>query len=185
MLGVHKNFLDFEILETGNTKTLVFADSSQYMKPPDRPLLEIYLPGFNKNLLVNIVAGQINTFNSNTLGLGKSLDTTFLQDLPDGVYQFRYKICPYNLIFITKSRIRMTILINKLRSLMNQLDLAGDNCPEATDVQIQKQIIRVNILIQGADSAARKDDCTRASKFYQLADKMINDLSNKFCKNCN
>jgi hypothetical protein len=55
MLGLHTNILDFEVLETGNLKTIVFVDSSQYMEEPDRPLLEVILPGHTKFFLVNVI----------------------------------------------------------------------------------------------------------------------------------
>jgi hypothetical protein len=66
-LGISKSILDFEVLETGNELTLVIIDSSQYIEYPERPLLEITLPGFNKYVLVNFIASSVNTFNSNTL----------------------------------------------------------------------------------------------------------------------
>lgn len=183
MLGIHRNHLDFEILETGNIKTLVFVDSSQYMEPPDRPLLEVFLPGFNKYLLTNVIANQVNTFNSNTLGLGPSLNVNFLQDLPDGVWSFRYKICPYTLIFIDKKHMRVTQLQCKLNDLYNHLSLDGCECPTQTDEFIQKQLTRINILIEGAKSVVNLDS-VKAGKYYHLANKLIDDLLHKFCKNC-
>lgn len=184
MIGVHKDYLDFEILETGNTKTLVFMDSSQYMKPPDRPLLEVFLPGFNKYLLTNVVPSQLNTFNANTLGLSQTLNVNFLQDLPDGVWEFKYKICPYDLIYIVKKHMRITMLTNKLRALYNDINLDGCDCPDQTSAYINKQLTQINVLIRGSQLVVNKDS-KKASKYYKLADKLIGDLVKKFCKNCN
>jgi len=184
MLGTHRNYLDFEILETGNPKTLVFVDSSQYMESPDRPLLEVFLPGFHKYLLTNVVSSQVNTFNSSTLGLNKTLNINFLQDLPDGVWSFRYKICPYDYIFIDKKHMRVTLLMNKLNTLYNHVEIDGCSCPTQTDVFIQKQLTRIHILIEGAKSVVNIDS-VKAFKYYNLASKMIDELLKKFCKNCN
>lgn len=184
MLGIHSNHLDFEILETGNPKTLVFVDSSEYIKAPDRPLLEVFLPGFNKYLLTNVVASQVNTFNSSTLGLNKVLNINFIQELPDGVWSFRYKICPYDLIYIDKKHMRITQLLRKLGMLYNDIEIAGCNCPTKTDVYIQNQITRINILIEGAKSVVNLDSI-KAFRNYNLANKLVDELLEKFCKNCN
>lgn len=184
MLGTHRNNLDFEILETGNTKTLIFVDSSQYIGHPDRPLLEVFLPGFSKYLLTNVVASQVNTFNSSTLGLNKSLNINFLQDLPDGVWILRYKICPYDFIFIDKKHMRVTQLLVKLQNLYNEISIEECDCPTQTDSFIQKQLTRIHILIEGAKSVVNLDS-SKAQRYYQLANRLIDDLSKKFCKNCN
>lgn len=184
MLGIHRNHLDFEILETGNPKTLVFVDSSQYIESPDRPLLEVFLPAFNKYLLVNVIPGQVNTFNSSTLGLNSALQINFLQDLPDGVWSFRYKICPYDFIFIDKKHIRVTQLICKLSEVYNTISIDGCECPTQIDVFIQKQLTRIHILIEGAKAVVNLD-YIKAGRYYNLANKLVDDLLHKFCKNCN
>jgi hypothetical protein len=184
MQGIHRTYLDFEILETGNPKTLVFVDSSQYMEAPDRPLLEVFLPGFNKYLLTNVVAGQVNTFNSSTLGLNETLNINFLQELPDGVWSFRFKICPYDLVYIDKKHMRVTQLVAKLNFLYNELSIDGCSCPTKTDAFIQSELTRIHILIEGAKAVVNIDS-VKAYKYYQLADKMIEQLLKKFCKNCN
>jgi hypothetical protein len=182
-LGIHKTHLDFEILETGNPKTLVFVDSSQYIQPPDRPLLEVFLPGFNKYLLTNVVANEVNTFNASTLGLGTTLNTNFLQDLPDGVWSFRFKICPYEFVFTDKKHMRVTYLMSKLSRLYAEISIDGCECPDRTDVYIQKQLTRIHILIEASKSIVNIDS-VKAFRYYQLANKLIDELSHKFCKNC-
>lgn len=184
MLGTHRNYLDFEILETGNPKTLVLVDSSQYMEPPDRPLLEVFLPGFNKYLLTNVVASQVNTFNSSTLNLNPTLNINFLQDLPDGVWSFRYKICPYDYNFTDKKHMRVTLLQGKLNRLYTHVSIDGCSCPTQTDVFIQKELTRIHILIEGAKSVVNIDSI-KAFKYYNLANRLIDELLEKFCKNCN
>lgn len=182
-LGIHSNTLDFEILETGNPKTLVFVDSSQYIGPPDRPLLEVFLPGFNNYLLTNVASGVVNTFNSSTLGLNETLKINFLQDLPDGVWQFRYKICPYNYVFVDKKHMRVTQLTIKLRDVYNKLSLEACDCPTQQDVYLQNRLNQINVLIEGAKSVVNLDS-TKAFRYYNLADKLADDILNKFCKNC-
>lgn len=184
MLGTHRNHLDFEILETGNPKTLVFVDSSQYMEKPDRPLIEVYLPAFRKYLLANVVSSQVNTFNSSTLGLNQALGNHDLIDLPDGVWTIRYKICPYDYTFIDKKHMRVTILMGKLNRLYAHVQIDECSCPTKEDVFIKERLAQVHILIEGAKAVVRVDE-NKASRYYQLADKLIDELLQKFCKNCN
>lgn len=181
-LGLHKNILDFEILETGNTKTLVFVDSSQYDGVPDRPLLEVIMPGYTKYFLVNVAANQVNTFNSSTIGFNKVLLQSELVDLPDGVWSFKYKICPYNYVYVIKHTMRVTQLLKKVEKILNQVDLG--ECSTKDDEELQKSFSRIYILIEGARAAAKAGDTNKAYNYYQLADKLAQKQLDKFCKNC-
>lgn len=181
MLGIHEHVLDFEILETGNTKTLVFLDSSDYMEEPERPLLEVTMPGYTKYFLVNVVSKQVNTFNSSTLGLNQVLLQSQLVDLPDGVWQFKYKICPYKYVYKIKKHIRVTMLINKLKTLYNKIDLS--ECAGTDNKELQKLLVQIHVLIEGA-KAAVENDSKKAQTYYRLADKLVQKALDKFCKNC-
>ena len=181
MLGVHQNTLDHEILETGNPKTLIFVDSSVYMEEPDRPLLEVLLPGYNKYLLVNYVAKQVNPFNSGTLGLNRTLSNSDLIDLPDGIWQIKQKICPYKYIFIVKKHMRVTNLLLKLASVYEHIDLM--DCQSKDDKLLQLDLARIHTLIEGAQLVVNKDS-KKAYDNYHLADRMTETLLRKFCKNC-
>jgi hypothetical protein len=181
MLGLHAHVLDFEILETGNPKTLVFVDSSQYMEEPEAPLLEVIMPGYTRYLLTNVIAKQVNTFNSSTLGFNKVLNQAALTELPDGVWQYKYKICPYKYVFIVKKVMRVTLLLNKLRDLYNKIDLS--ECGGKEDRDLQFTLTRIHILIEGAKADAEKNT-KRATEYYKLADKLIQKALDKICKHC-
>lgn len=180
-LGLHKSILDFEILETGNTKTLVFVDSSQYDGEPDRPLVEVTLPGYTKYFLANVTAKQVNTFNSSTLGWNQVLVESKLVDLPDGIWKFKYKICPYKYIYKVKYHMRVTQLLKKLELLFNEIELT--DCSSKDDDELQKIIGKIYILIEGAKSVVNKDT-NKAYEWYQLANKLVEKQLDKFCKNC-
>lgn len=181
MQGVYRNYLDFEPLETGNEKTLVLVDSSSYMQEPEAPLIEVYLPGFNKYLLRPFIAKQVNTYNSNTLGLTQSLQQEGITILPDGVWRIRYKICPYDLVFIDKTFMRVTVLLNKLAMVYNNIDLQA--CPGKTTDDLFHQLAYVNILIEGAKAAACVDE-KKAMGDYNTANKIVNELLGVHCKSC-
>jgi hypothetical protein len=181
-LGIHKDILDFSILETGNAKTLVFIDESSYKDPqPERPLLEITMPGYTKYFLANIDAKQVNTLNSSTIGWNQVLVESGLVDLPDGIWKFKYKICPYPYVYKVKNVIRVTQLLKKIETVLNEIDLSESSSKEEDDFQVT--LSRVYILIAGAKAAVNKDS-NKAYGYYQLADKLVQKLINKFCKSC-
>lgn len=182
MKGIKRQILDFEIIPTGNPKTLVFIDSSNYFSEPEKPLLEVTLPGYSKYFLLNVVARKVNTFNSNTIGLTSLLNGDVLVDLPDGIYSFRYKICPYDKAFIDKKFFRTTLIEFKLADLYDQLE--KEDCTRKEDKELQQQLAEIVVLIEGAKALANKNE-KKATKFYQLADSLISSLLNDTCKTCN
>lgn len=182
-LGIKRNELDIDILETNNELSLVIVDSSTYIEPPDRPLLEVYLPGYSKYLLVTFIPNQVNTFNSNTLGLSRALSINHITILPDGVWKFRYKICPYDYVYVDKIIIRTTDIEKKLDQAYNSLDLSN-HCTDKTTTYILDQLTRVRILLRAAKAVVEKNEKV-ATDYYRLADRLLNQVLNTFCKNCN
>jgi len=182
MKGFRENIIDFEIISTGNPKTLVFIDSSVYIGQPDRPLLEVLMPGYNKYFLVNIVANQVNTFNSNTLGLTDLLNADCLIDLPDGVYRLKYKICPYNLNYKLKSFCRTNILEQRITFIYEKI--GASDCSRKEDLTIMNDLAEIHMLVEGCHLIADQNE-KKATEFYALASKLTDRLIKKLEKCCN
>ena len=181
MKGFRQNIIDFDIIRTGNPKTLVFVDSSNYIEEPDRPLLEIIFPGYNKFLLANVVARQVNTFNSNTLGFTDLLNVDCLVELPDGVYRLKYKVCPYTVNYKVKHIFRSVLLEEKLKFIYDKLDISPCNIKESTT--ILSGIAEVHMLIEGCHSIAGTNQ-RKATEFYALAMKLVTNIIKKLDKIC-
>lgn len=181
MLGVHENILDFEIIETGNENTLVFVDSSQYMEEPDRPLLEITMPGYDKYFLVNYTARNVNVFNSGTLGINQVLFNNEYLPLPDGIWFIKQKICPYKYVYINKKHMRVTRLLNKVGQLYSNIDIT--ECAEKNNNELHIELTRIHALIEGAKLVVNIDH-KKAYNNYRLADRLVDGLLRKYCKNC-
>lgn len=179
MKGLKRHILDFEIVPTGNPKTLVFVDASQYMGVPERPLLEITLPGYSRYFLVNVTASAVNTFNSNTIGLTSLLNGDSLVNLPDGIYSFRYKICPYTLAFINKNFFRTTLLEDRLAVLYDRLD----GCSSCSPKSVLSDLAEVVALIEGAKIMVNKNE-KKANDFYKLASRLIDGVMCDIDKTC-
>jgi hypothetical protein len=182
MKGLKQHIIDFEVIPTGNPKTLVFIDSSEYYKEPERPLLEITLPGYNKYFLVNVIASKVNTFNSNTIGLTEALNGGKLVDLPDGAYRLRFKVCPYEFLFKDKIFFRTTLIEQKLSSLYDQIE--ATDCSKKNDEAILSDLVEIHALIEGAKAVACRNE-KKANDFYKLATALIDRILNKLCKTCN
>lgn len=182
MKGFRQNTLDFEIIPTGNPKTLVFLDSSDYFREPERPLLEITLPGYSKYFLVNITARRLNTFNSNTIGLTDLLNNDQLVTLPDGIYTYKYKICPYDETYKVKKVFRTTLIEQELNDLFLQIE----NPENITfdEKLFEYRLVEIFSAIAGAQGVANKDE-KKANSFYKVAKSLINEFKEGICnKNC-
>lgn len=178
MKGIHQNILNFFILDTNDPKSMVFVDASEYIENPEKPILEIVLPGMNKYLLVNISPRKVNTFTSNTFNLTPTiLNECETIDLPDGIYRFKYKICPYKYINRVKYYLRITSLSNKLNHILDKLD-----CEIELSEKLKQEIIDILILIESAKASAELGNNEKASNKYKLADKKTNILVDKIIK---
>lgn len=185
MPAIIKNYLDFEILPTENPKILIFIDASEYIdERPEKPILEILLPGFNRSFVVNIIPKKINILNANTIGITKTFINNYncLTDLPDGVWTLTYMICPYDLVSTTKHILRDAQLLKKLDELYRLLDLA--DCSLKEDRTFKNKMVDIEIFLKTAHTYAKDGNCEKASKYYQIADKFTNDLTKKLTNKC-
>lgn len=181
-MSIKRHYLDFEILPVNNSRTLVFLDASDYMEQPERPLLEITLPGYNKYFLANIVAQQVNTLNSNTIGLTETLSNTNLADLPDGVWTFKYKICPYDKVYKQKYHLRTVILETNLGKIYDHFELT--DCIDQLDDKIKKEVVDIILLIETGRSSAERGQVKRATDAYTKANTKVTNLLQKLDCNC-
>lgn len=181
-LGINKNDLSFLILDTDNPKTLVFIDTSYYYKNPDRPLLEITPPGFSKYFLVNIVARQVNTLNSTNIGMTDFLESLCLSDLADGIWTFKYKICPYDQVFTIQYHLRTVRLEQTLCQIFNSLDFS--DCDIQEDEFIKKNVTDIMLAIASGKANARAGNIREAHALYNIANDLAVSILNKLSKIC-
>jgi hypothetical protein len=76
---------------------------------------------------------------------------------------------------------RVTMLLKKLQMLYNELDLS--ECEGREDRLRERMLTHVHILIEGAKAAADVD-CKKAQHYYQIADKLVTRMLDRFCKHC-
>lgn len=175
MLGFSVYEIDFFILDNNNPKTLVILDQSNYLETPERPVYGIKLPGYSNTIVVPYLIDRINIVNSNTLGLTNAACHEALTDLPDGVYEITQMVCPYNELFKTQLYLKTT----KLQCLYDKLLLDID----CSNLDIEKQLIHIDILIQAAKAEAKLFNPIKAQEKYTAALEAVTKLQNKL--NCN
>lgn len=185
MPAIIRNYLDFEIIETDNPKLLIFIDGSEYMdEHPEKPLLEIKLPGFNDYFIVSMKHREVNILNANTIGITKTFVNNYqcLVDLPDGVWTLTYRICPYEVVFKTKHILRTEQLNIKIKQLYKLIE--ATDCSLKEDRRLKNKLIDINIFLQTGKAYAEDCDIKKASNFYQIADKFTNDLLKELTYKC-
>ncbi len=185
MPAIIQNYLDFEILDSDNVKLLTFIDGSEYIEEhPEKPVLEILLPGFNQSFLVNITANKVNILNANSIGITKTFSTSYtcLADLPDGVWTLTYRICPYDKVFTKKHILRTAQLKTKLKEVYKALE--NTDCSLKEDRKIKNKLVDIFIFLETGKAYAEECNSAKASNYYQIADKFTNDLLKELTNKC-
>lgn len=179
LIGVETYNIDFFVLETNDAKTINLVDRSNYLSAPEKPMLFIILPGYTGHVEVPYAPLSIITINSDNLKLTEECEYEELADLPDGVYQIKMGVCPYNELHSKKAYLKTTKLDQDFQNIL----LSYENC-ECLDQTILKQsIIDIDILIQSAKAEANIYNIERATSKYKTAANKLNKLEKKInCK---
>lgn len=183
-IGIKRNYLDFEIFPNTNPKTMIFIDASEYMdEHPERPLLEVTPPGYSKYFLVNIAARNVNVLNASNIGINVTLHTSKLTNLIDGVWTFKYKVCPYDKAFIQKYFLRTTVLECNLKKIYDFLEDA--DCDFRNDHKLRQDIVDIMLLVASGRAFAEESKPKKASEAYQKASKKADKILDKLEGRCN
>lgn len=169
--------LNVEPLETCDCKTIAILDTSYYPVAPLNPTLTIEMPGFVP-ILFSFVTGQVNTYNSYSLGLSSSNTIENLMDLPDGLYTLTYSVDPNDMLFQTKSYMRTC----QIEYMFAQKFARTVNYCE-TDSRYMRKLQQIEVLIEGAKANARVCNPTKAVELYRKANELLDRLDTNCC-NC-
>jgi len=170
--------LDILIIPTYNTTTLGIIDASTYPNDPPivtSPTIEIDIPALGI-IYLPFVVDEYNMFNSVTLGITEAGD---FQDLPDGVYQFKYTITPAYINYVDKSFMRVDKLQEKFDNAFMKLDIM--ECDQAIKKQAKVELNTIYFYIQGSIAAANNCALDKASKLYIKADGMLDNFISNNC----
>jgi len=169
--------LNVEPLETCDCKTLAILDTSYYPVTPTNPTLVIEMPGFVP-VQFNFVVGQVNTYNSYSLGLSTINTVDSLIDLPDGLYMLTYSVSPNDQLFETKHYLRTCQIEYKFAQKFAK---TVNYCE--TDSKYMRKLQQIEVLIEGAKANAKVCNPLKAVELYKKANELLDRLDTKCC-NC-
>ena len=162
LIGLDQYIICFRIIPTNDLKTIALLDLSTYLSTPEKPKIEVVLPGYTGSVQFTYTPGGIIIINSKELGLTTS---NTLSDLPDGVYQITMKVCPHDELYSKLCYLKTT----KLELDYTNLLLNADLCKCKDDRKFKEDIIDLDILIQTAKAEAGRCNIDAAVIKYKAA----------------
>lgn len=176
--------LDLNIIDTHNNLTIGIADASTYdpVIPIANPSLEVTPPGGFSKVTLPFTPKSINIINSNLAGITIACNYDELWVMPDGIWNFKYSIQPNLTTFVSLYYLRTTDIECKIQSAILK-NLVGDGDPLPKESQL-KQLLDVQLLVDGAIAAANKANTQLAMDLYNKASKVLDNIMNQKCNNC-
>jgi hypothetical protein len=180
VLVEQSSYIDFFILDSNDTKSLIILDNSVYLDPPDKPLLQVILPGFTGYVSIPYNPKSYTILNSDNLDLTSSCDYDSLAELPDGVYQIKMQVCPTEEFYAKKCYLKTTAFYNKYREVLLNNDIFISTYEGNA---LKNNIIDTELLMQTAIGYSARCDIYNAIRFYTAADKKLSKIIKKLnCK---
>lgn len=171
--------IDFKILDSNDPKTIVLMDTSTYLDQPELPLIDIIPPGYTGYIQVAYIPGTTIVLNSDDLKLTDNCEYEALADLPDGVYQIKMKVCPYNQLFKKQCFLKDTIFYRNYQTLLLSFDQGCDGYD--TD-DLKRKVLDLDILLQSAKAEVSQCNVDRGIQKFQTAVSSLDSINKKL--NC-
>ena len=170
------DYLDFDIYEDGNPRTITIIDKSLYKDTnPSYPMIDILLPGYEIPKTIAFLPKRLNILNSILLGVGCSTDD--YSDLIDGVYWFTLKIKPYITTFKTISYLKCTSLTYRINNQLIKLDFSDEFIKN--DSKLKEKILDSYFMLESAKFLVKGGDVDKGMELYRKAEKIINKIENQ------
>lgn len=179
LIGIDEFSIDFRILPTNDVKSIALLDQTNYISTPEKPLIEVIIPGFTGSVEFAYEPLTIIIITSDTLKLTYSNDQGVTADLPDGVYQIIMKVCPYGELFNKKCHLKTTKLELEYQDILRKVDIKC-NCYE--ERKLRDDIIDFDILLQSAKAEADICNTEKALLKYNAACKKLSYINKRL--NC-
>ena len=182
---IHNSHLSFLELPTHNLKTIALADTSYYNPNSiiTGNILQIRLPDRDKVIELPYNSNGVTILNSNSLGITNIVDEQFLIDLPDGAYTAKISICPYDQFWFESTWYRIDQLQCKYYNAILKLDLS--QCQECFSPEVDNEIWTAKRFIDGIKANVEQGNINQASKLYNVANYILDDILNCTCKGQN
>lgn len=157
--------LDFDIINQTSCKFLTILDTSDYIVAPENPSFDVQIPGYDSAIRLSYDPGQLNLYNSGLLGLSGNTIT----NLPDGVYTLTYRICPLDVLYITKKIIRTCVIECKYLNLYSKYNT---ECSDGNE-DFNKKLVKIKNYIESAKANGSICNYLKAAEFIQRANDLL------------
>lgn len=156
-----------------SSKTMEVIDCSIY--DPDisitNTVFKIKIPFSESWVTPKFIIGGRNYYTSNSLGLSSNQNFSGLIDIPDGLYQINYSVCPNDEVYYNTKVLRDQI--TRCRVLSKLSELLGNDCIKLSNCYgediLEKAIQELKDLLILLDTAVID---ARLLKFNQANDKL-------------
>lgn len=175
--------LGLEIIDTNNEKVLKIIDGSIYAEdvPIVCPKLEITAPGFQFSSTREVTRDFNLSLTACNLEIQVSNCDSRLNDLPDGLYAIKYKITPYEYVYVEINHLRLTKVHNRIEKLYCDLGIPTSDIPKKKKEKLDK-INEVENYLKAAKSSV--ESCQNSKYGMELYNYALKLLDRIDCKNC-
>jgi len=171
LLGLHQNKLDFDVIETFDAQTLVIVDKSSYLdNSPEKPTMEVLVPGYSVSKLVPFNAYNVNVINAHQLNISCGDN----ENMPDGVYCLTLSVCPNDVVYIKKTYLKTDLLEYAIDNAL----IAVNSCALLTK-EIKDIFITIDLLLSTAKAHAREGNIIEATSLYKKIQKLLTKIKCK------
>lgn len=177
-----KHILGIDVIPTNNEQILHLFDTSMYAEGLGITCrnLEIIIPGFRNEKVINTVAYFNLALNAVDLGIIGSASSE-LPALPDGIYHIKYSVSPADKVYVEFDHLR-TVSFNK-DIFLYRCKLNLGSCTPSTEIHKSlRDINEVEDYLKSAIAAVEYcEDSDVGIELYFYAKKLFDRLSKKFC----
>jgi hypothetical protein len=178
-----KHILSLDIPETLNTKIFRVVDTSTYSTDLGITCnrLQILLPGYLEEVILEILPNSENVFNACTLHLQDTNCDTALSELPDGIYTIRYSVAPNDKVWIEYNYLRIAQTLNTYYNILCSINLTGAE-PLATEKEKLNKLRMLKMMLEGAK--AKVEFCNNPEQgqlIFNYAKKQLDKLNCTYC----
>lgn len=171
ILSIKSNKLNFDVIESLDPTSISIIDKSEYLDVrPDKPTMEVLVPGFSESHLTPWRPFNINIINAGQLNIGCGPNV----NLPDGVYCLTLRVCPQEEVYLTKTYLKTDLLDYEFDQKLLMV-----NSNKHISEELKRKFQDIEFLILVAKSHARNGNTTEATTLYSKAQKYLNKINCK------
>lgn len=151
------------------------------------PVLLVRLPGSESYCTVNFIRNSTTNYTTKSLNYSRALS-----NLPDGLYEFVYSVCPNEKVSISVSHFRVSNLEWDIKSLMAETSIALydefdiDDCNNIKLTKQQNRLIALLYQLEAIKGSFINNNYQKSINAYNYIKKQVEKYSKSQsnCKNC-